>query len=68
MSLQLFSTESRKGSFRGRDHRVLQIIRLNTLVDVITVAKARISCQYLPIDTKFVSILLFISILFSWTF
>ena len=30
----------------------LQIIRLNTLVDVIRVAKARTSCKYLPIDTN----------------
>ena len=48
--------------------RVLQITRLNTLVDVIRVAKARTSCEYLPIDTKFVSILLFVSVLFSRTF
>ena len=36
----------------------LQIIRLNTLVDVIRVAKSRTSCEYLPIDTNFVSLLL----------
>ena len=48
--------------------RVLQIIRLNTMVDVIRVAKARTSCEYLPIDTNCVSILLLVSVLFSRTF
>ena len=48
----------------GRGQRVLQIIRLNTLVGVIRV---RTSCEYLLIDTNFVSILLLISVLFSWT-
>ena len=32
-----------KGSFWGLGQRVLQIIRLNTLVDVIRVAKVRTS-------------------------
>ena len=45
----------------------MQIISLNTLVDVIRVPKARPSCEYLPIDTNFVSILLLASVLFSWT-
>ena len=45
--------------------RVLQIIRLNTLVDVISVPKARTSYEYLPIDTNFVSILLLVSVLFE---
>ena len=31
-------------------------------------SKARTSCEYLPIDTKFVSILLLVSVLFSQTF
>ena len=44
----------------GRDQNVLQIIRVNTLVDVIRVAKTRTSCEYLPIDTNFVSILLLV--------
>ena len=57
-----------KGSFWGRGQRVLQIIRLNTLVDGIRVAKARTSCEYLPIDTNVVSILLLVSVLFSRTF
>ena len=47
-----------------RGQRVLQIIRLNTLVDVIRVAKACISGEYLPIDTNFVRILLLLSVLF----
>ena len=42
----------------------MQIIRLNTLVDVIRVPKVRTSCEYLPIDTNFVSILLLVSLLF----
>ena len=42
-------------------------MRLNTLVDVIRVPKVRTSCEYLPIDTNFVSILLLVSVLFSWT-
>ena len=46
----------------------LQIIRLNTLVDIIIVAKARTSCEYLPIDTNFVSILLLVSVLFRGLF
>ena len=46
----------------GHGQRVLQIIRLNTLVDVIRVAKARTSCEYLPIDTNFVSILLLVAV------
>ena len=46
----------------------LQIIRLNTLVDVLRVAKARTSCDYLLIDTNFVSILLLVSVLFSRNF
>ena len=50
-----------KRSFGGRGQRVLPIIRLNTLADVIRVAKARTSCEYLPIDTNFVSILLLVS-------
>ena len=54
-----------KRSFWGRGQRVLQIIRLNTVVDVIRVAKTRTSCEYLPIDTKFVSILLLVSVFFS---
>ena len=41
-----------KGSF-GAWSKSLQIIKLNTLVDVIRVAKARTSCEYLPIDTNF---------------
>ena len=57
-----------KGSFWGHGQRVLENIRLNTLVDVIRVAKARTSCEYLPIDTNFVSILLPVSVLFSRTF
>ena len=32
-----------KGSFLGRGQRVLQVIRLNTLVDVIRVPKVRTS-------------------------
>ena len=48
----------------GRGQIVLQIIRLNTYVDVIRVAKARTSCEYLPIDTNFVSNLLLVSVLF----
>ena len=32
-----------KGLFGGRDQRLLQIIRLNTLVDVIRVPKVRTS-------------------------
>ena len=48
----------------GRGQRFLQIIRLNTLVDVIRVANACTSCEYLLIDTKFVSILLLFSVLF----
>ena len=43
-----------------------QIIRLNTYV--IRVAKECTSCEYLPIDTNFVSILLLVSVLFSRTF
>ena len=46
----------------------LLIIRLNTLVDVIRVPKVRTSGEYLPIDTKFVSILLLISVLFPRSF
>ena len=42
----------------------MQIIRLNTLVDIIRVAKASTPCEYLLIDTKFVSILLLVSIFF----
>ena len=57
-----------KGSFWGHGQIVLRIIRLNTLVDVIRVAKARTSGEYLPIDTNFVSILLLVSVLFSRTF
>ena len=52
----------------GRGQKVLQIIRLNTLVDIIRVAKARTSCEYLPIDTNFVSILLLVSGLFRGLF
>ena len=37
------------------------------MVDVIRVPKVRTSCEYLPIDTNFVSILLLVSVLFSWT-
>ena len=48
--------------------RVLQIIRLNTLVDVIRVPIVHTSGEYLPIDTKFVSILLLVSVLFLRTF
>ena len=47
--------------------RFLQIIRLNTLVDVIIVPKVRTSGEWLPIDTNFVSILLLVSVLFSRT-
>ena len=47
-----------------RGQRILQIIRLNTLVEVIRVPKVRTS-EYLPIDTNFVSILLLVSILFE---
>ena len=36
------------------------------MVDVVRVPKVRTSCEYLPIDTNVVSILLFVSILFSW--
>ena len=57
-----------KGSFWWSGQRVLHIIRLNTLVDVIRVPKVRTSGEYLPIDTNFVSILLLVSVLFSWTF
>ena len=57
-----------KGSFWGHGQRVLQIIRLNTMVDIIRVAKARTSCEYLPIDTNFPSILLIVSVPFSRTF
>ena len=46
----------------------MQIIRLNILVDVIRVAKARTSCEYLPIDTKFVSIMLLVSYFFHGLF
>ena len=48
----------------GRGQRVLQIIRLNTLV-VLRVLKAHTSCEYLPIYTNFVSILLLVSVLFE---
>ena len=41
--------------------------RLNTFVDVIRVPKVRTSCEYLPIDTNLVGILLLVSVLFSWT-
>ena len=41
-----------------RGQRVLQFIRLNTMIDVIRVPKVRTSGEYLPIDTNFVSILL----------
>ena len=47
-----------------RDQIILQIIRLNTLVDVIRVPKAHTS-EYLPIDSNFVSILLLVSVLFE---
>ena len=43
----------------------LLLVRLNTMVDVIRVAKAHSSCEYLPIDANFVSILLLVSVLFS---
>ena len=55
-----------KGSFWGRGRIVLQVIRLNTLVDVIRVPKLRTLGEYLPIDTKFVSILSLVSVLFLW--
>ena len=45
-----------KGSFWVGGQRVLLIIRLNTLVDVISVPKVRTSGEYLPIDINFVSI------------
>ena len=51
-----------KGSFC---QRVLQIIRLYTLVDIIKVPKVHTSGEWLPIDTNFVSILLLVSVLFS---
>ena len=41
-----------------------QIIRLNTLVEVIRVPKVRTSCQYKPIDTNCLSILLLVSVFF----
>ena len=56
--------------FQVTDHFggvVKEFCRRNTLVDVIRVAKARTSCEYLPIDTNFVSILLLVSVLFSRT-
>ena len=52
-------------SFWGLCQRVLQIIRLNTLVDVIRELKVRTSCEYPTIDINFVSILLLVSVLFS---
>ena len=48
--------------------RVLLIIRLNALVDVIRVPKVRTLVEYIPIDTKFVSILLLVSVLFRGLF
>ena len=57
-----------KGSFWGRGQRLLQAIRLNTLVDVIRVPKVRTSGEKLPIDTNFVSILLLVSVHFLQTF
>ena len=36
-----------------RGQILLQIIRLNTLVDVIIVPKVHTSGEYLPIDTNF---------------
>ena len=57
-----------KGSFGGRGRRVFaDFKRQNTLVDVIRVPKVRISGEYLPIDTNFVSILLLVSVLFLRT-
>ena len=41
------------------------IIRLTTFVDIITVPKAHTSCEYLPFDTNFISILLLVSVLFA---
>ena len=43
MSLGTESQTLGKGSFGGRGQRVLQIIRQNTLVDVIRVPKVRTS-------------------------
>ena len=57
-----------KGSFWGRGQIVLLIIRLNTLVDVISVPKVRTSGEQLQIDTNFVSILSLVSVFFSRTF
>ena len=37
------------------------------MVDVIGIPKVRTSCEYLSTDTNFVSILLLVSVLFSWT-
>ena len=37
---------------------------MTKLVDVIRVPKAHASCEYLPIDTNFISILLLVSVLF----
>ena len=64
MSLQLFRYGSQI-SRCGRGQIVLQIIRLNTLVYVIRVAKARTLCEYLPIDTNFVSIVTYFRIFFA---
>ena len=38
------------------------------MIDVIRLPKVRTSGEYLLIDTNFVSILLLVSVFFSWTF
>ena len=42
----------------------LLIISLSTLVNIVRVPKAYASCEYLPIDTNFVSIPLLVSVHF----
>ena len=41
-------------------------MRINTLVDVISVPKACAHHEYLPIDRNFVRIFLLVSVFFSW--